>query len=87
MTDKRQSIVTFKADESILRALDGVENRSAFIRAAILSALDNLCPVCQGTGLLTPNQRRHWEELAASHAVEECDDCHERRLICHANDV
>lgn len=84
MAQKRQSIVTFKADESILQALGGVENRSAFIRAAILSALDNLCPVCQGTGLLTPNQRRHWEELSGSHAVEECADCHERRLICHA---
>lgn len=85
MADKRQSIVTFKADESLLSALAGVENRSAFIRAAILSALDSLCPVCQGTGLLTPNQRRHWEELAGSHVVEECGDCHERRLICHAS--
>lgn len=87
MADKRQSIVTFKADASLLTALAGVENRSAFIRAAILSALDNLCPVCQGTGLLTPNQRRHWEEMAGNHAIEECDDCHERRLICHATHV
>lgn len=85
MADRRQSIITFKADESLLAALAGIENRSAFIRAAILSALENLCPLCQGSGLLTPNQRRHWDELGADHSIEECGDCHERRLVCQVD--
>jgi hypothetical protein len=81
-TRKTPSIVTFKADTSLLEALQGVENRSEFIRAALLSALDNICPLCKGRGLLTPNQKEHWAALAADHPLEECDDCHEFYLAC-----
>jgi hypothetical protein len=81
-TRKTPSIVTFKADPSLLEALQGIENRSEFIRAALLSALDNICPLCKGRGLLTPNQKEHWASLAADHSLEECDDCHEFYLVC-----
>ena len=57
-------IVTFKADATLLAALEGAPNRSAFIRSAILAALDNTCPVCKGTGLLTPYQKGHWQQFA-----------------------
>ena len=46
---KKQEIITFKADEPLLEAMDGITNRSEFIRAAILSALDSVCPLCKGT--------------------------------------
>jgi hypothetical protein len=82
MKNSRPGIITFKAHPSILEALRGVRNRSEFIRNAILAALDSACPLCKGTGILTPNQRKHWQSFAASHAVEECDDCHELRLVC-----
>ena len=49
---------------------------------AILAALDSTCPLCSGTGTLTPNQMRHWNDLATDHSVEECEDCREVRLIC-----
>lgn len=78
----KAEIVTFKADRSLLDALRGVENRSEFIRSALLAALDNLCPLCKGRGILTPNQRDHWRSFASDHALEECDDCHEVRLVC-----
>ena len=78
----KAQIVTFKADDSLLEALEGIENRSEFIRAALLAALDNICPVCKGRGILTPNQKRHWQALAADHGIEECDDCHEFHLVC-----
>lgn len=77
-------IVTFKADDSLLGALEGVDNRSEFIRLAVLAALDNICPLCKGRGLLTPNQKTHWSAFAGSHGLEECDDCHELRLVCHS---
>jgi hypothetical protein len=64
--------------------MEGIANRSEFIRSAILAALDGICPLCRGTGVLSPNQRRHWQELADSHMVETCDDCHEQRLVCRA---
>lgn len=82
MAPPKDEIVTFKADRSLLEAMRGIPNRSAFIRSAILAALDSTCPLCRGTGVLTPDQRRHWEEFAEDHAVTECDDCHQLRVVC-----
>jgi len=81
----KAGIITFKADESLRAALRGIENRSEFIRAAVLSALDNTCPLCKGSGILTPNQKRHWHSFAANHGVEECRDCHEYHLVCRSS--
>lgn len=77
-----QQIVTFKAAKSLMAAMKGVPNRSQFIREAILAALDSTCPLCRGTGILTPQQKGHWDTFSASHAVQECQECHEFRLTC-----
>ena len=82
MPRKKSEIVTFKADEGLLEAMRGVENRSAFIREAILSALENRCPLCRGTGVLTPSQMRHWRDFQGNHSLEECEHCQELRLVC-----
>ena len=82
MARSKTEVVSFKADESLLDAMRGVTNRSEFIRSAILAALDSTCPLCSGTGTLTPNQMRHWNDLASDHSVEECEDCQEVRLVC-----
>ncbi|MBU0640189.1 MAG: ribbon-helix-helix domain-containing protein [Planctomycetes bacterium] len=79
---QKQEIVTFKANASLLEAMRGVPNRSEFIRAAVVAALDGVCPLCKGTGILTPNQKTHWETFAKDHAVSECNDCHELHLVC-----
>ncbi|HPD15979.1 MAG TPA: CopG family transcriptional regulator [Planctomycetota bacterium] len=84
MTAKRQGqeIITFKSDPALVAAMRGIPNRSEFIRAAILAALDGACPLCKGTGILTPEQRRHWDAFAADHAVKECDECHALHMVC-----
>ncbi|MCK4512415.1 CopG family transcriptional regulator [bacterium] len=82
MPRSKTEVVSFKADATLLDAMRGVANRSEFIRTAILAALDSTCPLCSGTGTLTPNQMRHWNELATDHSVEECEDCREVRLVC-----
>jgi len=82
MKKTKQEIITFKADPSLLKAMKGVSNRSEFIREAVLSALENACPLCKGTGILSPNQKDHWKELAKSHVLDDCNDCHEVRLVC-----
>lgn len=79
---QKETVVTFKADTSLLEALRGVSNRSEFIRSAILTALNSFCPLCGGTGVLTPNQQRHWHEFARHHPWRECEDCHEVHLVC-----
>ena len=77
-----REVVTFKADKALLDALKGVSNRSQFIRDAILAALESICPLCSGTGILTPTQRRHWDAFAEGHAMRECEECHEMYLVC-----
>ncbi len=82
MRKKQTEIITFKADPALRAALKGVANRSEFIRAAVLGALDSVCPLCRGTGILTANQQSHWARFAEDHSVAECSSCHERRLVC-----
>ncbi|MBW1696363.1 MAG: CopG family transcriptional regulator [Deltaproteobacteria bacterium] len=83
MKKAKQEIVTFKVDRSLLGVLKDLPNRSEFIRQAILNALDNACPLCMGTGSLTPNQKKHWQRFSRNHSLEECEDCHEIHLICN----
>ena len=80
----KQQIITFKAEQALVEAMGDIPNRSEFIRSAILAALDGVCPMCHGTGVLNPHQQRHWHEFSATHQVERCDECHEDRLVCVA---
>jgi hypothetical protein len=82
MAKLKQSILTFKADQSLVEALRCVSNRSSFIRSAILAALENTCPLCLGAGFLTPEQRAHWDTFSTDHSVQECAECHEWHLVC-----
>jgi len=85
MTGRRkQEIITFKVDESLWKAMQGISNRSEFIRLAILTALEGVCPLCKGTGSLTSSQRRHWDRFAKDHPLKQCDDCHAVHLVCVA---
>lgn len=79
---KEIEVITFKADKEVVKLLKGIRNRSEFIRTAILDALDNACPFCRGTGVLTPHQKKHWDELAGHHTKKECKECHEEVLVC-----
>ncbi len=81
---KKQEVITFKVDEALGKAMEGIPNRSEFIRAAILSALESTCPLCRGTGILTSEQQKHWEIFSRDHAVEKCDECHSFHLVCAA---
>ncbi|WP_319478344.1 CopG family transcriptional regulator [Marispirochaeta aestuarii] len=80
---KKESVVTFKADEKLAELLHALPNRSEFIRKALLEALDSTCPLCQGSGILTPAQREHWEVFSRHHRVGQCrDGCGETILFC-----
>lgn len=82
MAKRKKEIITLKVDGSFLEAMKGIANRSAFIRSAVLAALNGTCPLCGGTGNLTPNQKSHWDSFAVGHYLDECADCHEVRIVC-----
>lgn len=82
---KKHEIISFKADGQLVEALNHIPNRSEFIRNAVLRAMDNLCPLCQGTGILTPSQKEHWSQFAEHHKIVKCDECDEIYLSCDHN--
>jgi DnaJ-class molecular chaperone len=71
-------VVTFKLDKATMQLMKGIENRSEFIRNAILGALDNMCPFCKGTGVLNVHRKKHWEQLANQHQQRVCKECDEQ---------
>ncbi len=79
---RKQSIITFKADESMLAALEKIPNKSEFIRTAILAALDESCPFCAGTGKLNPHQRMHWSHFTKEHRLIHCKECDGIEVRC-----
>lgn len=78
----KQEIITFKVDSTLAEAMRGIPNRSDFLRSAVLAALQNICPLCKGTGILTPRQMEHWNTFAKTHSVEECKECNEFHIVC-----
>ena len=78
----KHEIITFKVPESLKEAMQGIPNRSEFIRTAILAALDSVCPLCKGSGILLPNQKEHWAHFAETHSVEQCEECNALHLVC-----
>ncbi len=79
---KNIEVLTFKVDKAISKLLKGIPNRSEFIRVAILQALEEVCPFCRGTGVLTPHRKKHWNQLTKHHGKKECKECHEDVLVC-----
>ncbi len=81
-TAHKSEVISFKVHESLREALEGIPNRSDFIRNAVVAALDSSCPLCKGTGVLSPQQKVHWDKFAQEHTIEECRQCHEFHLVC-----
>lgn len=79
---KKQEIITFKVDNNLREAIKNIPNRSEFIRSAIVAALGSVCPLCNGSGMLTKNQKSHWDEFSMGHSLETCDECKETILVC-----
>jgi len=82
MALSKERIFTFKADGELADLLDQVPNKSAFIRQAILAALERGCPLCQGSGVLSPEQLRHWTQFLQHHSLQRCETCRAVHLTC-----
>jgi hypothetical protein len=75
MAKSKQEIITFKVDESLARLIRRIPNRSQFIRGALLAALNGICPLCQGSGILSADQKEHWSRFTEHHQLRECPEC------------
>jgi hypothetical protein len=81
----KDEVITFKVEAQLAEILRRMPNRSQFIRSAILNSLDHVCPLCQGLGILSPDQQRHWREFAEHHGIRECQECGSVVLVCDAH--
>lgn len=79
---KKERVFTFKADEGLAEVLDRIPNKSEFIRKAIEVALDKRCPLCNGTGSLTPAQHNHMQHFLTLHSLETCEECDAVHFVC-----
>lgn len=74
---RKSVLVALKIDAETAAALDAVENRSEFIREALRARLDDVCPLCAGSGrrpaasALPQPGRRHLHALPRAR----CGDC------------
>lgn len=84
-TEKKSAVITFKAEGEMLEALNNIPNRSEFIRAALLNALSETCPLCGGAGFLNSKQRQHWENFTKVHTVRHCRKCDSLTFECLEN--
>ncbi len=79
---EKQDVITFKVPESLREAMKGIPNRSEFIRSAVAAALDSICPLCKGSGVIMPAQRPHWESFFREHHFEQCSTCNAVHVVC-----
>ncbi|HWR13005.1 MAG TPA: CopG family transcriptional regulator [Rectinemataceae bacterium] len=82
MGNPKTDLITFKVEHSLAELIDRLPNKSEFIRNALLAAFSNTCPLCQGTGVLTPGQLEHWKRFTEHHHVERCPECSSVYLSC-----
>ncbi|MCR4422775.1 MAG: NADP-dependent isocitrate dehydrogenase [Spirochaetales bacterium] len=75
-------VVTVKVDQDLYEKLKDLPDRSKFIRNAIESALEDRCPLCNGTGIMNKSQKKHWDEFIKTHSVERCTECGSLYIKC-----
>jgi len=82
MEKTKERIFTFKTDKEMADRLQQIPNRSEFIRKALIAAFKQCCPLCQGTGTLSPEQQKHWQHFLTIHSLEKCDECNAIHFVC-----
>jgi hypothetical protein len=73
----KSAIVALKVDAETAALLDALPNKSEFIRAAVRARLDELCPLCRGSGLRPEATVSHAPGGRHLHALPRfrCGDC------------
>lgn len=80
----KDEVITFKVEPRLAEILKGMPNRSQFIRSAIMASLGHVCPLCQGLGILSTDQKHHWQEFCEHHGIRKCPECGSVVLVCDA---
>ena len=71
----KTSVVAFKVEEDLAEFLNGLPNKSDFIRRAIYSQLGVVCPLCQGAGSVTKEKHDHFAAFLEKWDIHQCGSC------------
>ena len=77
----KTQIVAFKVEEDLADFLNKLQNKSAFIRKAIIAQLGMACPLCEGSGTVPRGLHEHYAPVLAKNNMRKCDKCGHRETI------
>lgn len=72
---QKTKIVAFKVEEDLAEFLDKLNNKSDFIRKAILAQFSMACPLCAGSGVVPRGIHDHYKPVIAEHHTHPCSRC------------
>jgi hypothetical protein len=77
----KKEIVAFKVEAELAEFLDKLQNKSDFIRKAIIAQLGMACPLCSGSGVVPRGLHDHYEPILRKNSTRKCDHCgHKEQL-------
>lgn len=78
---QKNQIVTFKIEEELATFLNKLQNKSAFIRKAVIAQLGMACPLCQGGGVVPRGLHDHYAPILEKHNSRKCDQCGVKQAV------
>lgn len=78
---RKGKLVAFKAEQDLAEFLDKLENRSEFIRQAILAQFGATCNLCDGSGVVPRGVGEHFQAVIDRHRAVTCRLCGEASEI------
>jgi hypothetical protein len=71
----KTQVVAFKVEEELAGFLNGLPNKSDFIRRAIYSQFGLVCPLCRGVGSVSKEKHDHFESFLKKWDLHQCGSC------------
>jgi hypothetical protein len=71
----KQLAVSFKVEPELASMLNGLQNKSDFIRKAIMDQFAIACPLCAGRGFVLKAIRDHFAPLIEAYLARACAHC------------
>src|SRR4051794_2962585 len=78
---QKTEIVAFKVEPELALFLNKLQNKSAFIRKAIIAQLGMACPLCEGSGTVPRGLHEHYAPVLAKNNVRKCDRCGAKQTL------
>jgi hypothetical protein len=71
----KTAVVAFKVEEQLAEFLNGLPNKSAFIRKAIAAQMSIACPLCNGSGQVSRWMHDNYLPLLQKWNSQKCAGC------------